>query len=342
MRPFTAAELFGNWATLLLPIDGRDGIDFAALSDEIDAIVAAGVNGVYSNGTAGEFHTQSEQEFDRVSALLAERCEAAGLPFQIGASHMSAQISRERLRRAKALRPIAFQVILPDWFPLSDDESVAFLDTMAAEADPVPLVLYNPPHAKRVLAPEQIAMLAGRVPALIGVKVAAGDASWFARLGETVRRISVFTPGHQLGTHLPLGSRGAYSNVACLSPAKAQAWYETLRSTPAAGQEAQARLQRFFQRYITPYITEQRYANAAVDKLLAVIGDWSPLTTRMRWPYRSIPAEDAAHLRAIALTELPDFIDIQPAGTATARSFARAATAGAPPDTDGASSRTPG
>jgi dihydrodipicolinate synthase/N-acetylneuraminate lyase len=316
VKPFTADELFGNWATLLLPIDSRDGIDFAALADEIHAIVVAGVNGVYSNGTAGELHTQSEDEFDCVSALLAERCEAARLPFQIGVSHMSAQISRGRLRRAKALRPAAFQVILPDWFPLSDDESIAFLDTMAAEADPIGLVLYNPPHAKRVLAPEQIAMLADRVPALIGVKVAAGDASWFARLGETLRRISVFTPGHQLGTHLPLGSRGAYSNVACLSPAKAQAWYETLRSDPPAGQVAQARLLRFFQRYITPYITEQRYANAAVDKLLAVIGGWGPLTTRMRWPYRSIPAEDGARLRAIARMELLDFVDTDPATAA--------------------------
>ena len=317
MRPFTAEELFGNWATLLLPIDSRDRIDFTALSDEIDAIVAASVNGVYSNGTAGEFHTQSEDEFDRVSALLAERCEAAGLPFQIGASHTSAQSSRERLRRAKALRPAAFQLILPDWFPLNDEEAVAFLDTMAAEADPIGLVLYNPPHAKRVLTPEEIAMLADRVPALIGVKVAAGDASWFARLGEALRRISVFTPGHQLGTHLPLGSRGAYSNVACLSPARAQAWYETLCGDPSAGLQAQARLQRFFQRYITPYITEQRYANAAVDKLLAVIGGWLPLTTRMRWPYRSIPPEDAMRLRAIARTELPDFIDTDSAPTAT-------------------------
>jgi dihydrodipicolinate synthase/N-acetylneuraminate lyase len=309
MRPFSAAEIVGNWATLLLPIDEGDHIDFGALACEIDAIIAARVNGVYSNGTAGEFHTQTEDEFDRVSTLLAERCEAAGLPFQIGVSHMSAQISRERLRRAKALRPAAFQVILPDWFPLTDDEAIAFLETMAAEADPIGLVLYNPPHAKRVLDPERIALLADRVPALIGVKVAAGDASWFARLGETRQRISVFTPGHQLGTHLPLGSRGAYSNVACLSPARAQAWYETLRSDPAAGQEAQTRLQRFFQRYITPYITEQRYANPAVDKLLAVIGAWAPLTTRMRWPYRSIPADDTVRLRATAYAEIPDFID---------------------------------
>ena len=309
MRPFAAADIFGNWATLLLPVDERDHIDFVALADEVEAIVAAGVNGVYSNGTAGEFHTQSEVEFDRVSLLLAERCEAASLPFQIGVSHTSAQAARERLRRAKSLRPVAFQVILPDWFPATDDEAVAFLETMVAEAEPIGLVLYNPPHAKRVLAPEQIAMLARRVPGLVGVKVAPTDATWLARLGDALRQLSVFTPGHLLATHLPLGSAGAYSNVACLSPSRAQAWYELLRRDAPAGAAAQARLLRFFDRCITPYITQHRYANAAVDKLLAVMGGWAPLTTRMRWPYRSIPMEDAVGLRAAALAEIPEFLD---------------------------------
>lgn len=87
------------------------------LGAEIEHFVAAKVDGVFSNGSAGEFYTQTEDEFDRVSQLLAEKCERARLPFQIGACHMTPHLSRERLRRAKALRPGAFQVVLPDWFP---------------------------------------------------------------------------------------------------------------------------------------------------------------------------------------------------------------------------------
>jgi hypothetical protein len=41
------------------------------LAAEIDAMIAFGVDGIYSNGTAGEFHTQSEQEFDLISQCLA-------------------------------------------------------------------------------------------------------------------------------------------------------------------------------------------------------------------------------------------------------------------------------
>jgi 4-hydroxy-tetrahydrodipicolinate synthase len=308
MKPLNSQEIFGNWATLLLPIDSRDRIDFVQLEEEIDVIIASRVNGVYSNGTAGEFHTQSDEEFDRISELLARKCERAELAFQIGVSHMSAQTSLDRLRRIRPLAPSAVQVILPDWFKVSDEEAVAFLERMAEAADPIPLVLYNPPHAKRVLEPKAISLLAGRVPALVGVKVAAaGDQQWFDELGrETAQNLSVFTPGHLLATHLPMGSRGAYSNVACINPAGAQRLYELMTRDLPAAQEVQSRLLSFFAQHITPYITQKGYINAAVDKLLAAIGSWAPVGTRLRWPYRWIPEEDADRLRPIARQQIPE------------------------------------
>lgn len=309
MRPLKATEITGNWATLLLPINEDESIDFGRLAAEIDAIVAAEVDGVYSNGTAGEFHTQTEQEFDRVSALLAERCERAGLPFQIGVSHMSAQISLERLRRCKGLRPSAVQVVLPDWFPLTDDEAVAFLQRMAEAADPIPLVLYNPPHAKRRLEPQAIAAIAEQIPQLVGVKVPAGDAAWWAELGkETPVRLSIFVPGHFLATHRPFGAAGAYSNVACLSPAGAQRWWAQINRDHAAAMDVERRLRAFFDAEITPFITRDRYCNAAVDKLLAAIGGWANVGTRLRWPYRWIDPSHAARLRPLARAAVPELI----------------------------------
>jgi 4-hydroxy-tetrahydrodipicolinate synthase len=47
------------------------------------------VSGIYSNGTAGEFYNQTEDEFDQISFLLAEKCNKVQMPFQIGCSHMN-------------------------------------------------------------------------------------------------------------------------------------------------------------------------------------------------------------------------------------------------------------
>jgi 4-hydroxy-tetrahydrodipicolinate synthase len=183
MKPLIATEIHGNWATLLLPVKADESIDYGLLDAEVEHFIAAKVDGIYSNGSAGEFYTQTEDEFDRVNQLLAEKCARAGMRFQVGACHMSPQISRERVRRAKALRPGALQLVLPDWFVPSWAEILEFLEVMAAEAAPVPLVLYNPPHAKRRLNPNEWEALIAAVPAVVGIKVPGGDRSEERRVG---------------------------------------------------------------------------------------------------------------------------------------------------------------
>lgn len=307
MTPLSASEIRGNWATLLLPIQPNDRIDFGLLTAELDHFIAARVSGVYSNGTAGEFHTQTEDEFDRINALLAATCAAAGMPFQIGLSHPSAQIARERLRRARALQPSAFQVTLPDWFPPSLPEVIAFLEVMAAEAAPIGLIVYNPPHAKRRLAPDEWATITEKVPGVIGMKVPGGDDAWYAAMRPLFARLSVFIPGHLLADGLARGAHGAYSNVACLSPAGAQRWYELCVRDPAAGQALGRRIGPWWLAHIAPLITRDGLANYAADKAAATAGGWLPgFTPRLRWPYRFAGDETVSRIRAAALRELPE------------------------------------
>jgi 4-hydroxy-tetrahydrodipicolinate synthase len=157
-----------------------------------------------------------------------------------------------------------------------------------------------------VLSPHQITELHERIPQLVGCKVAAGDKKWFEELGDTARRISVFAPGHHLATHWPMGSSGAYSNVACISPRGAKRWNDLIINDLPAAQAFERRLLAFFDQSITPYITRLGYSNPAVDKLLAAMGGWCDIGTRMRWPYRSIPADHAQALARIARRVLPE------------------------------------
>lgn len=308
MQPLSSHDIRGNWATLLSAWNDDDTLDLPRVAAEIDALIARGVDGIYSHGTAGEFHAQTETEFDAIASCLAEKCHAADMPFQIGVSHMSAQISRERLRRVVPLGPGAVQVILPDWFPVTEEEAVAFLEGMAETASGIGLVLYNPPHAKRCWTPEQIGRLARRVPGLIGLKTAGGDDAWFAAAREHLADISVFVPGHRLASGMRRGAQGAYSNVACLNPTAAQRWTDQMQTDMAGALEFEARLCRFMDALIVPFITEQKYCNAACDRLMAVIGGWADVGSRMRWPYRSIPASEAPRLRAAAQQIIPEFI----------------------------------
>jgi len=300
LLPLTAADLRGVWGSLLLPLRSDDSIDLRLLTDQVDTLVSSGLHGLYAHGTAGEFQTLTEPEFDQVNEILAAACTTVGVPFQIGASHPSAQVMAERVKRAVRLEPGAVQVILPDWLPLNDDEVMSFLTRVASLAAPVPLVLYNPPHAKTIVRPDLFARLAAAVPTLIGTKTAGGDHAWYDAMRPT--GLANFVPGHLLATAMTLGAHGSYSNVAALSPAGAVWWWQLMQEDPAAALDVERRIAEFFAGHIAPLQTAG-LSNPALDKFLAAVGDWSELATRTRWP-TSFATDEAVKAARPAVREL--------------------------------------
>ncbi|WP_460661534.1 dihydrodipicolinate synthase family protein [Kribbella swartbergensis] len=282
------------WATLLLPLDADDSIDYARLEAQAATLAATEVDGLYAHGTAGEFQTLTEPEFDRVNEILA----ATGKPFQIGAGHPSAQLQLERVRRAAELEPGAVQVILPDWLPLNDQESLDFLRRVADTAADVPLVLYNPPHAKTRVGPDLLVRLAESVPSLIGLKTAGGDKAWFDE--ATKSGLSIFVPGHFLASMSLLGAHGSYSNVAALSPNGSVRYARDL--------DVERRIGEFFAQHVVP-LQKAGLSNPALDKFLAAVGDWADVGTRVRWPMTAATPEQVEAAQPVARSLLPELFE---------------------------------
>ncbi len=309
MKPLLSKEIFGNWATLLLTTNKNRDIDFSKLNDEINVLISSNPNGIYSNGTAGEFYSQTEEEFLEVSELLAVKCEKSSIPFQLGVNHMSPQISLQRLRMIKYLQPGAVQVILPDWFPPTMEESIIFLQKMAEEVENISLILYNPPHAKKKLQPAEWAVQKRQVPTLMGVKVSDhnSDKRWYESVRKNSEGLSVFIPGHNLATGITLGAHGAYSNVACLNPFAAQKWFNQMQSDVNSALELEERIKQFMSELIEPFITKKFFPNHACDRFMALVGGWADIGANLRWPYKSIPKELAEPVRKKARQIIPDF-----------------------------------
>lgn len=300
-------QIAGNWATVLLPIQEDDAIDWRLLARELDALVAAGVSGAYSNGTAGEFFTLTEAEYERTSAMLAAAFTAAGIPFQIGASHFSAQTMLERIRVARSYGPAAIQVVLPDWFPVKNSEAITFLRRAAEVAGEIPLVIYNPPHAKQRLTAADWAEILPAVPQVASIKVPDGDSTWYEAMQPVMAMTAVFVPGHHLATGVAHGAKGSYSNMAALHPAGAQRWYELMLTDLPEALRQEGLIRQFMDECITPLVRQEGYPNFAVDKYLCVLGDWCEMPVRVRFPYRSIPLDRLEQHRA-RLKELAPFL----------------------------------
>lgn len=307
MQPLKSNEIFGSWCTLLLPINPDNSINFSKLELEIDALISMKVNGIYSNGTAGEFDLQTEEEFDRIQAILAKKCEVAGVPFQIGCSHTSPIISLERVKRSAPLKPGAIQVILPDWYPPNMYEIIQYLKRMAEAASPVGLVIYNPPHAKKILLPEDYMQIINAGIPLLGCKVAGGDEVWYAKMKRLVPGLSLFVAGHTLATGFKLGAHGSYSNVACLNPQIAQQWYERMKYDIENALKLEKRIQAFIHHEILPFITKRKISSQAVDKFLSALGGWTDIGTRVRWPYQGINESEIIPVQKRCRKTLPEF-----------------------------------
>ncbi|WP_299664893.1 dihydrodipicolinate synthase family protein [uncultured Polaribacter sp.] len=301
-------EIKGNWATLILPINIDGSIDYGLLGTEIDVIISMGVDGIYSHGSAGEFYNITEDEFDRCTDLLANKCQSANMNFQIGVSHMSPIISLERLQRIRYYKPSAVQVILPDWFVPTLDESINFLKRMEEISDNLGMILYNPPHAKKVWSLEDLAFMKKMIPSLIGVKVAGGNLEWYTKMTQLIAKdLSVFIPGHHLATGIKNGAHGAYSNMACLNPKAAQKWYNLTQTDMESALALEQRIQVFMSTYIAPLIEKDNYSNMAMDKLLVQIGNWIDFKPKLRWPYKSVDSKLAEELRPHAKKIIPEF-----------------------------------
>lgn len=307
MKALKSNEIFGNWATILLPLNEDDSIDYQKLSDQVDKLISYRVNGIYSNGTASEFYNQDEYEFDSISEMLAGKCSDAGMNFQIGCSNMSPKISLKRVKRVRHLNPGAVQLILPDWYPPSPVEIIDFLKRMSDLLSPVGIVLYNPGHAKVRLEPGDFEPIVSADINLVGCKMGGGNAGWYQKM-SAFKNLSVFVPGHKLATGISMGAHGSYSNVACIHPGAAQSWYELMLTDLPKATELETRIQHFIMNEIVPLITNEGFSDPAADKLMAAIGGWCDLTPGLRWPYRSVPPEKINPLREKFKTCLPEFV----------------------------------
>jgi dihydrodipicolinate synthase/N-acetylneuraminate lyase len=301
--------LEGIWGAVLLAADAGGRIDWTATEETLGILCESGLHGVYTNGTAGEFHVQTEAEFDRLSETAAAAARRAGVPFQLGVCHSNPRVSRERLRRVAALAPDGVQIVLPDWWPPTLQDAVRFVSGMAETAGGIPLILYNPPHAKRTLTLAEIAALKRAAPSLIGAKLAGGDAAWFAEMRERLPDVAVFIPGHFMATGCRDGGRGSYSNVACLSPRGALRWWKQFHTDREGALAFEPRVVAFIDHHMIPLRDREGLSNVGLDKAMAAAGGWSPVTQRLLWPYASASEEAVKAIAAAARRELPELFE---------------------------------
>ena len=218
---------------LSTPFDpSGDALDLAALTSNLRAHVAAGLDGIVVAGSTGEATLLTESERSAMletarAAVPRDRLLVAG----IGAESTSLTI--DRARNAGAIGVDAVLVVAPHYYPQSaTPDALVRHYTRIADASPVPVLLYNiPQYMHYNLPPAAVQQLAQHAN-IIGMKDSSGD---LGVLGGYLKaqspKFSVLT-GNASTFHAALtaGVRGGILAVAVFVPGLVLALFEAARA----------------------------------------------------------------------------------------------------------------
>jgi 4-hydroxy-tetrahydrodipicolinate synthase len=171
----------GSLVALVTPMQPDGSIDFDAWSRLLEFQVANGTQGIVVAGSTGESATVTDAEL-RELLIHARRTLGTRAVLVANAGTSSTATSVERARWISELGVDALLVASPSYVRPTQEGLFLHFEAIAASST-VPVLLYNVPGRTAVdLMPATVARLS-RVPRIVGIKEAVGDA---ARVRELV------------------------------------------------------------------------------------------------------------------------------------------------------------
>ena len=136
-------DLRGIYPALPTPMSGDGSVNYAALKDLVDFVIAQGVDGVYIGGSTAESFLLTEDERKKIAeTALAHAAGRVKAIVHTGAGGTDAALRLSK--HAKANGADAISSVPPIYFKYTTDEVIAYYLELI-EASDMPLVVYNIP-----------------------------------------------------------------------------------------------------------------------------------------------------------------------------------------------------
>jgi dihydrodipicolinate synthase/N-acetylneuraminate lyase len=223
----------------------------------------------------------------------------------------------ERLEYAHDVGFRMFQISLPSWGPLNDDELLRFFsDTCGRFADSR-FLHYNLPRTKRVLGGRDYARIIPKVPNLVATKTTGGGIAGAEELILHAGELQHFMGEGNFPHGAMFGEASLLASYAELSPRMTFALFEAGR-TGDAGELM--RLQHAFQRMGTELWEQPApgpHMDGAYDKMLVKLGMLPEFPLRLLSPYQGFTEDDYRACRRFLDERYADWLE-PTAGTVSA------------------------
>ncbi|MEU0845386.1 dihydrodipicolinate synthase family protein [Streptomyces sp. NPDC005962] len=225
-----SSQLSGVLTALASPFAADGQLDEKTLRRLVDRSVDGGVDGVVACGSTGEFAAMNGAERRQVVETVVD--QAAGrVPVIAQTGALSTKEAVALSRHAEAAGASVLMVVAPYYEPLTLDETLRYLRTVADAVD-IPVMLYNLPAATGVpLSPEIVGQLAREVENIQYIKDTSGD---MAQAGQLIHRygdvISTFIGWDSLLLQaISEGAAGVMAGTANVIPAELVSVHRAVR-----------------------------------------------------------------------------------------------------------------
>jgi len=133
----------GIYPALLTPFTANDEIDYSMFQKNLDAQLAAGVNGIIIGGSLGEASTLTKEEKSEF-LIYCVKAVNGQVPVIINVAEQSTKVAVEMAIEAEKLGADGLMLLPPLKYKADDEEVVTYFQAVAA-ATALPILIYNNP-----------------------------------------------------------------------------------------------------------------------------------------------------------------------------------------------------
>ncbi|MGC6443172.1 MAG: dihydrodipicolinate synthase family protein [Rubripirellula sp.] len=180
-----AERITGILTPNITPVDADGRIDEQKLRGYVDWLIERGVDGLYPNGSTGEFVRFSAEERRQIVRIVVDQT-AGRVPVLAGAAEANVKATIEACDAYGELGVRAVAIVAPFYYRLSSEGVYAYFREIAENVE-VDVTLYNIPLFASPIDVDTVVRLAAEFPRVVGIKDSSGDLPNMMRMISAIR-----------------------------------------------------------------------------------------------------------------------------------------------------------
>ena len=307
----TRETLLGPWAGLPVAWTDQDEFDEQTYRADAARCCQAGVPGVYTAGTTGEFYAMEFDEFKAVAQATVQECREHNVPVIIGCSSTYTLGVIRRAAYATELGADGIQVALPFWMEISDGQIVPFFKQVASAVDGLALSIYETTRAKKILTLDQHRAIKDVVPSYLMVKANVGTLGCTPAGCEALSTfVNVFVGEATWAKLGPKGAVGSCSSMIYYNPRVILRLWEMLKTKDWTALNKAITPVENLDTFTEETFGPKGFTDTAYDRLGGLTSGFLRTSLRSRGPYPSPTADDVKCLRRWYRDHFPEMLEL--------------------------------